>query len=413
MSRHLLVVAGEDKNRFFPLSDTGIVVIGNSHRHCEICLHDLHVNRSHCEIEVDGEQVTVVDLDSDTGTFVNGTRITRQPIQPGDVISLGDSQLRLKLGDGNRHQKHTEETEDDGKTYTLTGPADDPMAALAGTTLAHYQLEALITRGHHGVVYRARDQKSNTTVALKVLSPDFPKSDAEKHHFISAMKTWLPLRHPLLVSLLGTGKSGPYIWLALEHVEGESVASMIAHQGNSGIKDWKLAVRIGLQTGRALAFAHEHQVYHGRVTPGNVLVRAADKCAKLTNLLLGKALEGSHLQQTAFQAELTADLSYLAPEQTHNPKHADAASDLYQLGATMYALLAGRPPFLGTVQTEVVKKIRKGEVARPRQFQPSLPEPFEDLLLKLLAKRPEDRYASANDLVTEIEQLGRHVGSAH
>ena len=411
MTRHLFVVAGPDKDRFFPLIDAGIVVIGTSHRHAEICLHDLHAARSHCEIEIDGEQVTVVDLDSDSGTFVNGERVTRQPLQPGDVIGIGDTQMCLRTGEPRRRKPSEEREEgDDGKAYALPEASADPIATLAGTALAHYQLEALLARGHHGAVYRARDQKNNSVVALKVLSPEFPKSETEKQRFINAMKTMLPLRHPNLVSLLGTGKSGPYIWLALEYVEGESVATMIKHQGSSGIKDWKVAWRIALQVSRALAFAHESQVYHGHLTPHNVLVRSSDKCAKLSDLLLGRALEGSHLRQAVFQAKLAAELSYLSPEQTHNPAHADAASDLYQLGATVYALLTGRPPLQGVSQMETVKKIRKGEVVSPRQTQPALPEPVEDVVLKLLAKRPEDRYASAEDLVAELEQSGKNAG---
>jgi serine/threonine protein kinase len=407
MAKHFLVVEGADKDRHFPLGENGIIVIGTSHRHAEICLHDMHAARSHCEVELDGDQVTVVDLDSDTGTFVNGVRVTRQELKPGDVLAVGDTKLCLKAGDFVR-KKHVEEA-DSGKAYGMSEPPD-PLAALANTDLAHYHLEALVGRGHTGAVYRARDQKTGHVVALKVLPAEFPKTEEEKQRFSTAVKAMLPLRHPNLVTLLGAGKAHAHCWLALEYVEGGSVAAVMKHLGEAGLPDWRDALRVALHVARALDFAHGHQVVHANVTPANVLIQKKDKSARLNDLILARALWGSQLGQAVFQKKFVAELAYVSPEQTHGPAHADSASDIYGLGATVYGLLTGRPPFQGPTPQEIVKKIRKVPPTPPRQVKPNVPESFEGVLLKMLAKSPDDRYDTGADLVAELEGIAAQAG---
>jgi serine/threonine-protein kinase len=294
----------------------------------------------------------------------------------------------------------------DGAAYVLTGPATDPIAALAGTTLAHYEVEALIGRGHSGAVYRARDTRHNAAVALKVLADDFPKTDPEKQRYLAAMKVMLPLRHPHIVILLGTGKATHYCWLALEYIQGESASALLA-QHPKGLPDWKDALRTATQVARALEFAHRHQIYHGNVTPGNVLIRQADKVAKLGDLILHRAIEGSHLRKASFQKKVAAELGYLPPEQTQSPDRADAGTDLYGLGATTYALLTGRPPFQSGSTHETVRNIRKVDPDSPREIKPTVPEVVSNIVLRLLEKAPEDRYSSAADLVAVLEQLAR------
>src|SRR5262249_9717725 len=154
--------------------------------------------------------------------------------------------------------------------------------------------------------------KNNHVVAFKVMQPNFPKGDAERQAFIQAMKTMLPLRHPNLVALLASGKTGPYVWLALEHVEGESVATMIERIGASGLLDWRQAYRVAVHGGRALDFAHQSGVVHGNVTPRTLLYRTADKTVLLNDLILLQALKGSQLKQSIWQAKMTAELPYLS-----------------------------------------------------------------------------------------------------
>jgi serine/threonine protein kinase len=409
MSMHLFVTTGADKDRAFPLAETDMVTIGSSHKNAEICLHDIKVARTHCELQVDGKRVTVADLDSESGTFVNGTRITApQELKAGDVIGLGETQLCLRDGDMDRRKPAKADLSSGG--YAVSSTPAEQLQALTGTSLAHYTVQALLGKGYAGVVYRARDLKTNHTVAFKVLQPSFPKGDAERHRFIGAMKTMLPLRHPNLVTLLATGKAASYIWLALDYVEGDSAAAMIERSAGGRLLDWKIAYRVAVHVARALDYAHQNGVVHGNVTPRNILFRAADKTVLLNDLILMRALEGSELKQSTWQQKMAAELPYLAPEQTQAPASAGPRTDLYCLGAVVYALLTGRPPCVAKTAQDMIKRIRGQEPASPKEAQQSMPDPFEKAVLKMLAKRPEDRIPTAADAVNDLERVGRNLG---
>ena len=133
------------------------------------------------------------------------------------------------------------------------------------------------------------------------------------------------------------------------------------------------------------------------------------KIVKLGDLMLAKALEGG--TQITRPGELIGDVVYMSPERTRgNPHEIDARSDLYGLGATVYALLTGRPPFEGNSLAEKVTRIRQAVPERPTKFQLSIPGQFEGVVMKLLTKRVEDRYQSAHELVTELERMAKFQG---
>ena len=135
-----------------------------------------------------------------------------------------------------------------------------------------------------------------------------------------------------------------------------------------------------------------HKIIHRNVTPANILQRSADKVCLLGDLMLAKGLEGTLAQQVTQPGQLVGDLPYMSPERTQTEGSVDCRSDLYGLGATLYALLAGRPPVEGSSLAELVSNVRKTKPASPTTFQLSINEKFSDLVMHLLEKRPEDRY---------------------
>ncbi len=172
----------------------------------------------------------------------------------------------------------------------------------------------MIARGATGTVFRATAAKDGQTVALKVLQPEFSKNEEEMQRFVRAMKTVLALRHPNLVALYGAGKTGPYCWVAMGYVEGESMTQVIQRIGVAGMLDWRYGCRVAVHIGRALEYAHGQSVIHRNVTPQNILLRTADKTAKLGDLMLAKALEGALAQQITRPGELVGDVGYMAPQ---------------------------------------------------------------------------------------------------
>jgi serine/threonine protein kinase len=411
MNKHLHVIAGPDRGRNFLLKAGELLLIGRS-KATETRLNDPHMSRVHCQVETEGDEVVVVDNDSAGGTFVNGKKITRQVLKPGDIIRVGETQLRLQEGDPSEQTTLAPTPSKRGSGVKPALGGADQLAELVGKTLSHYEIDAIAGRGQTGIVFHARDTKENREVALKVLVPEFSKSDEEMQRFVRAMKTMLPLRHPNLVTLYGAGKSGAHCWIAMEFVEGESLTQVIQRIGTAGMLDWRNALRVAIHIGRALEFANGHQIIHRNITPQNILVRSSDKLTKLGDLMLAKALEGAGAEQITRPGELLGDVRYMSPERTRAAVEVDGRSDIYSLGATVYALLTGRPPFEGATLLETITKIRQAEPAKPKKFQLSIPDLFEGTVLRMLAKRPEDRYQTPASMLADLDRVAKFQGMA-
>jgi serine/threonine protein kinase len=282
---------------------------------------------------------------------------------------------------------------------------------LTGTTLGHFELGSVLGKGQTGAVFKARDVKSFRTVALRVLPAEFPKNDAERQKFVQAVKNMLHLDHVHLIKLYGAGKAGDYHWLSSEYLEGQNLGQIL-HQGrSSGLHAWEPAYRIAVHIGRALEYAHQHQFIHRNITPTDILVTGKAATAltegvtKLNDLVMFKALEGSGLRQVSLRAKVATDLAYFSPEQTYAGLPVDARSDIFSLGSVVYAVLMGRPPFEGPSQAETVRRIREEPPVSPRKLHPLLPRLFDSILLKMLAKPPEHRFQSAEELLAALDQI--------
>jgi eukaryotic-like serine/threonine-protein kinase len=125
----------------------------------------------------------------------------------------------------------------------------------------------------------------------------------------------------------------------------------------------------------------------------------------LADLMLANALEGSQLQETILEQKLLVEMPYLAPEQTDPQAFVDHLADLYGLGAVVYTLLTGRPPFSGDTPAEIIEEIRHTSVDRPTMYQKEIPTEFEAVVLKLMAKHQEDRYQTAAELLGSVQAI--------
>jgi serine/threonine protein kinase len=402
MAPHLLVVAGPDKGRTFALEPGQSLQVGRSQA-TSTRLTDPAVSRVHCEVEWDGQKAVLINISS-SGTLLNGQAVSQQTLKPGDVIRVGATDLRF--------QQSSSEVSTISPAAPPKPAASGPAAVadLVGQTLARYQLEALVAKGDSGALFRAVDQDKNQTVALKVLQPEFAQSEDDMQRFVRAMKTVMKLSHPNLVRLLGAGKTGIFCWYAMEFIDGESMTQVIQRIGVAGMLDWRYGYRVAVHIARALDYAHGQSIIHRNVTPQNILLRGSDKQALLSDLILAKALEGTLAKQITRPGELLGDVTYMSPERTRGEGEVDGRSDLYGLGATVYALIAGRPPFAGGALPEMIQKIRNTEPEKPRKFQMAVPDLFQGTVMKLLAKQPEDRFQTARELLAELERVGRFSG---
>jgi serine/threonine protein kinase len=405
---HFTIIAGPDKGKLLPVHPGSGHLLGR-HSGAAYTLNDPRISRFHCAISSENGTVSVSDQGGSGGTLVNGVKITSVVLRHADTIQIGDTVLRFltePFAEANTVAGLSKQVE-----YDPAGT--DELAQLTGRTLAHFRIGQAIGKGSTGMVFRAVDTDSGDTVALKIMQPAFARNEEDVQRFVRAMQALLPLRHPNLVDVLGAGKSGPYCWSALELVEGESLTEVIRRIGVAGMLDWKYAFRVGVHLGRALSYAHGHGIIHRDIAPANVLVRASDKLVKLGDLMLAKALEGTLARQITRPGELVGDVNYMSPERTAGGGAVvDHRSDLFGLGATCYALLCGKPPFAGTSLVETITRIRTAEPVKPSNFQLGIPSTFEGAVIKLLAKRPEERYQSADELLADLDRVAKTTGVA-
>jgi len=284
------------------------------------------------------------------------------------------------------------------------------LRELTHHTMGHYVIGPALAPGPVGTVFRAKDTKIGQDVALKVLPTDFPADDAEVQRFVRVMKQFLPLHHAGLVQMRGVGKSGPYVWVASELVAGDSLAVAVRDPRSQKKGKWRLALRVARHMARTLDFLHRRHLVHGSVTPANVLLPAGDGPPALKDAGLWDALAGSSLMRHAVGKRLLAELPFLSPEHLDPDRPVDDLSDQYCLGAVVYALMTGKPPCEGGSQAETVERVRSAMPLRPREACPGLPDAFQAVVLRTLAKPPEDRYPGPEPLMADLDAVAAKHG---
>ncbi len=402
MQAYLRVISGPDSGRTIDLTEGVKLTIGRGEK-SDTRLTDLGVSRLHCEIMWEAGKFHLVDLNSVGGMIVDGNQIKELDLRHGQEFQIGGSRLKL----------HTSGIPDAHTLMAAQKPARElkpDEGVLSGKKISNYELGALIAKGRTGMIYKARDARDGKDVAVKVLHSDFTSDEEDVQRFVRAMTTVCELRHPNLITLYGAGKQGDTCWLAMEYVDGEPLTKVIERIGTLKMLEWHFALRVGVHIAQALEAAHEKHIIHRNVSPESILIRSQDKVAKLGDMMLAKALEGIKAKQITRPGELVGNIAYMAPERTKSDVEADTRADLYGLGATLYALLTGKPPFEGKTLVETIAQIRQSDPVPPKKFQLSIPDKFQDVVMMLLAKRPELRYQTPAQAARALEQVAKYQG---
>ncbi len=417
-ARWLRVVDGANHGRLFRLPAAGTVTVGKSGKNVDIGLDDIYVMRLQCSLDVSADAVLVAPVEGASGTLIDGQSIARpQILRPGHVLRVGNSHLRLEAGvfpEEAAESRRDQPAGKDGSGVLRPGASnpkpppvpksDDP---LIGREFGPFLVGRLLGRGHSGSVYSATHSKTGQAVALKVLAPEFPASSGEFDRFARELKSLQHIRHANLITPFSGGKAGANCWLARELVEGESADAVIARVAEGHKPSWTRAVRVSIHLARVLDCLHQNHLIHGNITPRNVLLQSSDNAAKLADLRLMQALEGSRLHELFREKKRVAELGYYAPEQVEPDGFVDNLADLYGVGSVAYALIAGRPPATGKTAAEISLQIRTGWAARPSSFYKKVPPEFDGVIMKLLAHHQEDRYQSAQTLLTDLEAIAQ------
>ena len=384
----------------YELTKGETLVVGRDDE-CDITIDDPYLSRRHCQLMWDGEIAFLEDLDSNGGVFVEGDKIDNHVIQHGQVITIGQTNLRYVL--------------DPNPSQTLgAGPATPPPArfgpeVMLGKSIAHYKIESIIAAGKNGFVYKAENTETGEAVAFKLFPPSLGADQEGKDRFIRAMQTMIPIDHPNIVKIYNAGKTGEHCWIAMEYVEGMDLATLISTIGIDGKLEWQAVWHTALQVAYGLREAFNHSIIHRNLLPSNLLRRKEDKMVLIGDVMLAKALEGEHSRNITKPGQLVGELPYMAPECLDTNLEIDTRSDIYSLGATLYALLTGRPPAEGESTSAIVKKVRGEEPERPSVAQIGIHEMFEDLVMEMVSKDPGARPGTPDQLIQRLVRIANYA----
>ncbi len=354
MYAYLRAVSGPDQGRIFNLTDGTTLVIGRSEK-SDTHLSDAAVARLHCELRCEGGEFRLVDLESVNGTTVGGEKIQEHCLKHGEELQVGNTRLKLFTS----AVADTQTLEQAQKSsYALKIQPDEGV--LTGTVISHYELGPVLARGGTGTVYKARNTRDDKEVAVKVLYADLARDEVRLRRFMRVMKAAVGLHHANLIALCGAGKQGETCWFAMEYVEGEPLTKVVERLGTKKMISWRYALSAGMQVARALEALNEKHIIHRNVAPENVIIRARDKVAKLGDMILAELKDGAVPPPAIRPGELMGNVAYMAPERTRGDADIDIRADIYSLGATLYTMITGKPPFEGKSLTELVTRIRQG-----------------------------------------------------
>jgi serine/threonine protein kinase len=275
--------------------------------------------------------------------------------------------------------------------------SEDPSATTLPQIPGHTILEVL-GRGGMGVVYKARDLQRKRLVALKMILVGGHAGQQELARFRMEAQAIARLQHPNIVQLYEVSESEGHPFFSLELVETGSLADQLDGTPWPARK----AARLVRTLARAVHHAHEHDIIHRDLKPANVLL-AADGMPKITDFGLARQLDTSGCQ-TPSDAVLGTP-SYMAPEQAGQAKHVGPGADVYALGAILYELLTGQPPFQGATTFDIIMQVVADDPLAPRLLRPNLPADLETICLKCLHKDPNHRYPSAKALANDLRRF--------
>ncbi|MFT3882782.1 MAG: serine/threonine-protein kinase [Gemmatales bacterium] len=302
-----------------------------------------------------------------------------------------------------------------------------PSSLMLGTQFGKYHLEAELGRGGMGIVYRARHVELHRKVALKMILHGPLASSDEVTRFLKEARAVAKLQHPHIVQVYEVGEQAGQHYLAMELLDGTSLERLLAEQKAKGTQlAPDEAVRFLLPLVNAVHFLHQQGILHRDLKPGNILLSSAQcsvprtqanhllkstehsalstTIAKIADFGLAKSLLGDDGQGTV-SGMIVGTPSYMAPEQAASRKGITPAADVYALGAILYELLTGQPPFKAATNLDTLVMVLESEPPQPRMLRPAIPRPLESIILKCLEKDPELRYPSAEALAADLQRF--------
>jgi WD40 repeat protein/tRNA A-37 threonylcarbamoyl transferase component Bud32 len=285
---------------------------------------------------------------------------------------------------------------------TMAGLAHLPSISLLGVspgkTFGDYELIDVIARGGMGIIFKARQKKLDRVVALKMILAGQLASEQDIQRFQSEAQAAARLDHPGIVPVYEVGEQDGLHYFTMALIEGQSLDERL----RDGPLQPMLAAQLVRDLAGTLQYAHQQGIVHRDLKPGNVMIDQQGR-PKLTDFGLAKRIEDA--RDMTGTGQILGTPTYMSPEQADcGVQTIGPASDIYGLGALLFALLTGRPPFQAATPLETIRHVQSMEPPRPRALNPGVPGDLETLCLKCLEKSPGKRYATAAALAEEIDR---------
>jgi hypothetical protein len=283
----------------------------------------------------------------------------------------------------------------------VTAPPDQPLATrLAGALGDAYTIECEVGRGGMGVVYRARDERLQRRVAIKVLPPELAFQSDIRERFTREAQTAAKLSHPHIVPIHTVGEGHGLVYFVMGYVDGESVASRIRRRGKLPLEEVR---RIMGESADALGAAHALSIIHRDIKPDNILLEGSRGRVMVTDFGIAKALSGSSGATLTGAGVAIGTPAFMSPEQAAGEREIDGRSDLYSLGIVSYQMLTGELPFNAPTVAGILMKQITEPAPDVRARRPDVPEDLALAVSRCLEKDPENRWPTADALRRALE----------
>lgn len=404
-----------------PLNFSETLIIGRDPAACHIALEDHRISAVHCRIELQRGVFTLVDLGSANNTFLNGEKVSRQALKSGDLIKLGNFVLLFNQMEGTAPKLPGPAPVEDATPVnrTIAGPrrptggtgkvAEAEAAAAApvapGKSFGRFEVKGEIGRGGMGVIYKVVDAKSKTNreYALKALPGGSFAGREVVERFMDEARALSRIKQDGVVRIYKIDEEGGTPYYVMDFIDGVTLEKKIETGMTFTPDEALIAVR---QIAEIIGGVHQTGLIHRDLTPNNVIYERGSNKTWIVDFGLAKDLMvRERLTRTG---ELVGTPHYVSPEQAEGDlKAVDRRTDIYAMGAILYRMLTGRVPFDGESVPQIVMKVLLEDVKPPRQIHKEIPLKVEAICLCALAKDKEQRYASAEALIADIDRYFR------
>lgn len=377
----LIVTGGPSAGKNYSVYEGQKRTLGRSSK-ADFTVKDKQISRVHCSISVEDALAVLRDEESRNGTYVNKKKIDVLDLQKGDVIYIGSTVIEV------------EPVETGGSSLMIPERMVGP-----------FRLVYRIGIGGMATVYLSERLPGREKFALKLLKPSLGLQEEFIERFHREARAGFRLSHPNIVKTHEIGRDGNTVYLVMEYCPGDTLAQVLDREKKLPLAR---ALLIASQIAEALKHAHRHEIVHRDIKPENIII-SKKELVKVSDFGLAKFLNRSAADYLTHTGEGLGTLRYLPPEQINDARASDVRADIYSLGATLYHMVSGSVPLEESNLEDFFRSIAYEPPRNLRKIDKTLPKSLAALVAKCLAKHPEQRYQTPDELARELGRIQDEV----